>query len=104
MCHETTTAPSPEPAGRGGVAEQGLTTLTGKDGNRFAAYQALPAEPSGRSIVILPDVRGLHPYYEALAVRFAEAGFRAVAFDYFGRSLGVGERETTWTGRPRSPR
>jgi carboxymethylenebutenolidase len=43
-------------------------------------------------VVILPDVRGLHPYYEALAVRFAEAGFHAVAFDYFGRTQGVGRR------------
>jgi carboxymethylenebutenolidase len=39
--------------------------------------------------VILPDIRGLHPYYVALAERFAEAGLPAVAIDYFGRSAGV---------------
>ncbi len=41
-------------------------------------------------IVILPDVRGLHPYYEDLATRFAEQGYDAIAFDYFGRTAGVG--------------
>ena len=51
------------------------------------------ADPAdGRNVVILPDVRGLHPYYEALAVRFAEAGFHAVAFDYFGRTQGAAQR------------
>jgi carboxymethylenebutenolidase len=44
-------------------------------------------------IVILPDVRGLHPFYEDLAVRFAEAGVHATAFDYFGRSAGAGRRD-----------
>ncbi len=51
-------------------------------------------------MVILPDVRGLHPYYEDLAVRFAEAGFRTIAIDYFGRSAGVGKRDDSfdWKG------
>jgi carboxymethylenebutenolidase len=92
VCHDDESRP-PSPPVVGAVAEHGLTTLTAADGNQLAAYRAVPAEPSGRSIVILPDVRGLHPYYEALAVRFAEAGFRAIAIDYFGRSLGVGDRD-----------
>ena len=91
MCHDDDSRP-PSPPVVGQVASQELITLTGADGNAFAAYQAVPANPNGRNIVILPDVRGLHPYYEALAVRFAEAGFHAVAFDYFGRSQGVGQR------------
>ena len=40
-------------------------------------------------MVVLPDVRGLHPYYVELAERFAEAGIPAVAIDYFGRTAGV---------------
>ena len=32
-------------------------------------------------MVILPDVRGLHAFYEDLAVRFAEAGIHATTFD-----------------------
>ena len=91
MCHDDDSRP-PSPPTVGEVAAQGLLTLTGADGNTFAAYQATPAEPNGRNVVILPDVRGLHPYYEALAVRFAEAGFHAVAFDYFGRTQGAVQR------------
>ena len=91
MCHDDDSRP-PSPPVVGEVAGHGLVTLTADDGNAFAAYQAVPANPNGRNVVILPDVRGLHPYYEALAVRFAEAGFHAVAFDYFGRTQGVGQR------------
>jgi hypothetical protein len=42
--------------------------------------------------VILPDVRGLYRFYEELALRFAERGHAAVAFDYFGRTAGVEKR------------
>jgi carboxymethylenebutenolidase len=42
--------------------------------------------------VILPDVRGLYRFYEELALRFAERGYAAVAFDYFGRIAGVAKR------------
>ena len=91
MCHADDSRPPSAPV-VGAVAEHGLLTLTGSDGNAFAAYAAVPAEPNGRNVVILPDVRGLHPYYEQLAIRFAEAGFHAVAVDYFGRTQGVGQR------------
>ncbi|MGW0810030.1 dienelactone hydrolase family protein [Nonomuraea sp. NPDC002799] len=69
-----------------------MTELTAADGNRLLAYRAEPAEPNGRGIVILPDVRGLHPFYRDLAIRFAEAGFRTIAIDYFGRTAGLGDR------------
>jgi len=42
--------------------------------------------------VILPDVRGLYPFYCVLAERFAQAGYPAIAFDYFGRTAGLGPR------------
>jgi carboxymethylenebutenolidase len=42
--------------------------------------------------VVLPDVRGLYRFYEELALRFAERGYRAVAIDYFGRTAGVAKR------------
>ena len=35
---------------------------------------------------------GLYGFYEELALRFAELGHTAVAFDYFGRSAGASER------------
>jgi len=92
MCHDDASRP-PSPPIVGEVAGSGLFDLSAADGARFAAYWADPAPGSGKNIVILPDVRGLHPYYEHLAVRFAEAGFHAVAIDYFGRTHGVAERD-----------
>jgi carboxymethylenebutenolidase len=66
--------------------------LEARDGNRFAAFLATPDQPSETGIVILPDVRGLYRFYEELALRFAERGYRALAFDYFGRTAGVEKR------------
>ena len=55
------------------------------------SWRSVPGRPSraAPAIVILPDVRGLHPYYEELALRFAEAGIDALAIDYFGRTAGI---------------
>ncbi|MGR6922933.1 dienelactone hydrolase family protein [[Actinomadura] parvosata] len=91
MCHSTDSRP-PAPPVQGEVAAHEQIELTAADGNRFLAYRAEPAEPNGRSMVVLPDVRGLHPFYRDLAQRFAEAGFRTIAIDYFGRTAGLGER------------
>ena len=66
--------------------------LEAADGNRFAAFAAQPDEPGDIGIVILPDVRGLSRFYEELALRFAERGYVAIAFDYFGRTAGVEKR------------
>src|SRR5262249_55784134 len=62
-------------------------------GSRFAACGANPDERAHTAVVILPDVRGLYRFYEELALRFAERGHLAVAFDYFGRTAGVGQRD-----------
>jgi carboxymethylenebutenolidase len=43
--------------------------------------------------VVLPDVRGLYRFYEELALRLAERGYPAIAFDYFGRTAGVAKRD-----------
>ncbi|HEX4814198.1 MAG TPA: dienelactone hydrolase family protein [Nonomuraea sp.] len=91
MCHSSDSRP-PAPPIQGEVTAREQIELTAADGNRLLAYRAEPAEPNGRNVVILPDVRGLHPFYRDLAVRFAEAGFRTIAIDYFGRTAGVGER------------
>jgi carboxymethylenebutenolidase len=78
---------------KGGALESRELTLTASDGNRFSAFEARAAEPTGAAAIILPDVRGLHAYYEDLALRFAENGIDAVAIDYFGRTAGLGRRE-----------
>jgi carboxymethylenebutenolidase len=88
MCHDHDSRP-PAPPRSGDVAERGTLTLTAADGNEFSAAYAAPATPPRVGVVILPDIRGLHPYYVALAERFAEAGLPAVAIDYFGRTAGL---------------
>jgi carboxymethylenebutenolidase len=58
----------------------------------------------GPGVVILPDVRGLHHFYEELALRFAEHGYDAVAIDYFGRTAGVGKRDDGFAYTEHVPR
>jgi carboxymethylenebutenolidase len=93
MCHQTAARP-PFPPISGGAdpAEGRELVLTAEDGTGFSAYTARAVEAGGPGIVILPDVRGLHPFYVDLAHRFAEAGVHATAIDYFGRTAGVGIR------------
>ena len=108
MCHDLDSRPPITPIA-GGALDGERTELTAKDGNRLAAFRARPTDPNGAGIVILPDVRGLHPFYEELALRFAEHGVDAIALDYFGRTDGTGKRgddfehmphveRTTWAG------
>ena len=66
--------------------------LEAGDGNRFAAFSAVPDAKPRIGVVILPDVRGLYRFYEELALRFAERGYAAVAIDYFGRTAGAEKR------------
>ena len=91
MCFDHEARP-PLPPIRGGALDAGDRLLTSADGTRVAAYAARAEEPSGAGIVILPDVRGLHPYYEELALRFAEAGVHAVAVDPYARTAGAEKR------------
>ncbi len=111
MCFDHDSRP-PIPPIAGGALDGSLVELTARDGNRFAAFRARPSAPGGggrAAAVILPDVRGLHPYYEELALRFAERGIDALAIDWFGRTAGVSVRgvefeymshvqRTTWDG------
>jgi carboxymethylenebutenolidase len=87
MCHDPDSRP-PAPPRAGEVAERGLLSLRSADGTEFDAALAVPAGEARAGVVVLPDVRGLHPYYVALAERFAEAGHPAVAIDYFARTAG----------------
>jgi len=91
MCFELDSVP-PVPALSGAAVSHEDLVLEAADGNRFAAFAAVPDESGGPGIVVLPDVRGLYRFYEELALRFAERGIRAVAIDYFGRTAGVGKR------------
>jgi carboxymethylenebutenolidase len=77
--------------------------LTASDGNRFNAFEAFAMEPAGVGVIVLPDVRGLFPFYTELALRFAEAGFDAVAIDYFGRTAGLEPRDETFDYKAHVP-
>jgi carboxymethylenebutenolidase len=94
MCFGTTARPPLPPiAGGAGIAGSERLVLEASDGNRFNAFSARAADPDAPGIMILPDVRGLHPFYDDLATRFAEAGVHATAMDYFGRTAGLDERD-----------
>jgi carboxymethylenebutenolidase len=108
MCFDLDSHPPIAPIA-GGALDSATLVLTAADRNWFAAFRSRAAEPSGAGVVILPDVRGLHPYYEELALRFAENGIDALAIDWFGRTAGAEPRDeafdymphveqTTWGG------
>src|SRR6266705_582012 len=92
MCFDLDSLP-PVPQIAGAAVSHNDIELEAADGNRFAAFEALPEESSGIGVVILPDVRGLYRFYEELALRFAERGFAALAIDYFGRTAGIAKRD-----------
>ncbi|HET7328203.1 MAG TPA: dienelactone hydrolase family protein [Nocardioidaceae bacterium] len=87
----------------------GVTTarvaLTSSDGTRFSGFYVAPAaddpgtngsvDESGdgaTGVVVLPDVRGIYPFYEGVAVDLANHGYHAVVIDYYGRTAGDGPR------------
>jgi carboxymethylenebutenolidase len=91
VCFEPTARPPAAPrTGLLGGTER--LTMTGADGNVFAATLAGSTSPTAPGVVLLPDVRGLHPYYEALAEAFAGAGVHALAVDLYGRTAGAEHR------------
>jgi carboxymethylenebutenolidase len=108
MCFDLDSAPPIRPLA-GVAVDHKSPILHSSDGNSYRAFHARPAETTGKAVVILPDVRGLHHYYEELAIRFAEIGVEALAIDYFGRTAGLSDRgedfdygphvaQTTWAG------
>jgi carboxymethylenebutenolidase len=99
VCFDLDSSP-PIPILSGAAVSHEDLELESGDGTRFAAFAAVPDEPSGNGIVILPDVRGLYRFYEELALRFGERGHTAVAVDYFGRTAGAGKRDDDFEYRP----
>jgi carboxymethylenebutenolidase len=101
MCYEDKDRP-PLPPGAAGGARGEKLVLAAEDGNRFRAYAAEPTTgmPGAAQVLIYPDVRGLHGFYQDLALRLADVGLRALAMDYFGRTAGLGRRDETFEYRP----
>jgi carboxymethylenebutenolidase len=99
MCFETDSRPPIAPIA-GGALDSERLTLSSADGTPFLAFRTRATEPGGAGMIVLPDVRGLHSYYEELALRFAEAGIDAIAIDYFGRTAGTGARGDAFDHTP----
>jgi carboxymethylenebutenolidase len=99
VCFDLDSSP-PIPVISGAAVAHDDLVLEARDGNRFAAFLATPEELSGKGVVILPDVRGLYRFYEELALRFAERGYTALTFDYFGRTAGAEKRGEEFEYRP----
>jgi carboxymethylenebutenolidase len=99
VCFDLDSEP-PVPRISGAAVSHDDLVLESEDGNRFAAFRALPEEGVSTGVVILPDVRGLYRFYEELALAFAERGYAAIAFDYFGRTAGVDKRPDDWDYMP----
>jgi carboxymethylenebutenolidase len=72
--------------------------LTAEDGGRPAAFEAIGGGRVG--VVVLPDVRGLYPFYEELTLRLAEHGHDAVVIDYFCRTAGSAKRTADFDYMP----
>ena len=85
MCVDDDSFPPIRPIA-GGAAGSRDFHLTSADGTKVMAHAARAAKPTGAGMVVIPDVRGLHPYYKELADRFAEIGVDAVAIDFFART------------------
>src|SRR5437868_14287839 len=88
MCYSNEARP-PLPPIMGGSADDGDLVLTAADGNRFRAYAARAATPSGAAVVVIPDPRGVHPFYKELVRRFGQAGVDAGGIDFLDRTAGV---------------
>lgn len=99
MCFTSDQHP-PEPPRSSDVGDHGPLVLTAADGNRFSAYQAVPVTPRGASLVLLPDIRGMHAFYTDLALCFAQTGIDTVAIDPYGRTAGLGARGDDFDFKP----
>jgi carboxymethylenebutenolidase len=99
MCFDLDSRPPIDSTPQPGVdAEHHV--LTGADDNQLLAYSAAPAEDGACGIVILPDVRGICPFYQAIAIDLANHGYRATVIDYYGRTAGTEPRTPTFEPTP----
>jgi carboxymethylenebutenolidase len=83
-----------------GGAGAELIELVSADGTHFSASLAQASDDRAGGVLIFPDVRGLYPFYIELAERFAQAGYHAIAVDYFGRTAGLGPRDEEFEYMP----
>ncbi len=100
MCHDPGSSRAPVPPDAGPVRAHGPVRLATAERATVLGHLAVPAVPGRGRVVLLPDVRGLHPFYRDLAVRFAEAGFSTLALDLYGRTAAGEDRGPDFDWRP----
>jgi carboxymethylenebutenolidase len=99
MCTDHDSHPPIAPIS-GAAIDAGTEIIKGAGGADLRVFVARPAQSTGAGILILPDVRGLHPFFEELASRFAERGITAVAMDYFCRTAGTDAQPSDFDYQP----
>ena len=95
MCVDNDSRPPIRPIAGGSAGSQDFK-LASADGTRFMAHAARASAPTGAGMIVIPDVRGLHPYYKELADRFAEIGVDSVAIDFFARTAPADDRSDSF--------
>src|ERR1700690_4319139 len=102
MCHADSDLPE---LGPGITTSTGASIiLTAADGPESRGFLAVPAKASGAGVIVMPDNRGIHPFYEQLACRIAAEGHYALAIDYFGRTAGTGPRDDSFSAKDHFPK
>jgi len=99
MCTDHDSRPPIAPIS-GAAIDAGTEIIKGAGGADLRVFVARPQQSTGAGILILPDVRGLHPFFEELASRFAERGITAVAMDYFCRTAGTDRQPEDFDYQP----
>lgn len=56
--------------------------------SEMALFVAEPEEPPRAAVVVIQEAFGVNGHIEDVTSRFAAAGYRAVALDWFDRHLG----------------
>lgn len=87
MCHPEIPPGQPVPE----VRTQEVTIPVGT-GEEMPAHVALPESGRGPGVLVVHDVYGRSPFYENVASRLAQAGFRAVLPELFFRLGSIPER------------
>jgi carboxymethylenebutenolidase len=84
MCYSIDARP-PLPPIMGGSSDENDLVLKTRDGKQVSAFAVRAAKPTGAGVVIIPDPRGVAPFYRELTRRFAQTGIDTVAIDYLTR-------------------
>lgn len=95
MCFPLDARP-PLPPITGGSSDESELVLDAPDGQSVKAFAVRAAKPSGAGVVIIPDPRGLAPFYQELTRRFAQTGIDTVAIDYLTRYGTPSPRPENW--------